>query len=179
MISQRSLWTLQISIHSWRRMKWLRKDTTKCIDTILNQISYYIASNYITFHSYLTPMQRTIYDSRTFPEIIRQIPENAIVIFDRGYNSLENINMLEGRKYIGSLTLSDHPDLVDLPVKDDSFIEYEKNVYGKNHRIIVYHSSRLQKMREISFMKNFNKVYMKTKKIIESGGYDSIERSRI
>ncbi len=145
----------------------------------LNQISYYIASNYdyipLLFNSYAG----NIHDSRTFPEIIRQIPENAIVIFDRGYNSLENINILEGRKYIGSLKLYDHPDLVDLPINDDSFIEYEKNVYGKNHRIIVYHNSRLQKMREISFMKKFNKVYMKTMKIIESGDYDSIERARI
>jgi len=145
----------------------------------LNQISYYIASNYDYIPLFFNSYAGNIHESRTFPEIIRQIPENAIVIFDRGYNSLENINMLEGRKYIGSLTLSDHPDLVDLPIKDDSFIEYEKNVYGKNHRIIVYHSSRLQKMREISFMKNFNKVYMKTKKIIESGDYDSIERARI
>ncbi len=61
----------------------------------LNQISYYIAPNYdyipLLFNSYAG----NIHDSRTFPEIIRQIPENTIVIFDSGYNSLENINMLE------------------------------------------------------------------------------------
>ena len=84
--------------------------------------------------------------------MIRQMPEDALIIFDRGYNSEENVNLLKNRRYIGALTLSDHMDLVDLPVDMDSFMETERKVYGKNHRIIVYRSSKLQDRRIRSFM---------------------------
>ena len=70
--------------------------------------------------------------------------------------------------------LSDHSDLLDLPVGEDSFIETEKTVYGRKHRIILYHSSKLQRKRIISFMKKFRNVYIRTRNIIESGDSDSM-----
>ena len=110
----------------------------------LNQVSYYIASNYDYIPLFWNSYAGNVHDSRTFPEMIRQMPEDALIIFDRGYNSGENVKLLKNRRYIGALTLSDHMDLVDLPVDMDSFMEAEKKVYGKNHRIIVYRSSKLQ-----------------------------------
>ncbi|MEM3290959.1 MAG: hypothetical protein QW046_05530 [Candidatus Micrarchaeaceae archaeon] len=73
----------------------------------------------------------------------KQIPEDSIIIFDRGCNSAENVKILQGRKYIGAPILSDHRDLLDLTVDRDSFTETHRTVYGSNHRIIVYHSSKL------------------------------------
>ena len=92
----------------------------------------------------------------------------------RGYNSADNVRLIENRKYIGALVLSDHSDLLDLPVGEDSFIETEKTVYGRKHRIILYHSSKLQRKRIISFMKKFRNVYIRTRNIIESGDSDSM-----
>ena len=55
----------------------------------------------------------------------RQMPENASVIFDCGYNSAENAKLLGNRKYIGSLVMSDRADPGDLQVGIDSFMETE------------------------------------------------------
>ena len=144
----------------------------------LNQVSYYIASNYDYIPLFWDSYAGNIHDSQTFPEMLKQIPEDATVIFDRGYNSRDNINLLHDRRYIGALILSDHRDLVDIPVDMDSFVETEKFVYGGKHRIIVYHSSKLQRKRIKSFMKRFRRVYLKTRRIIESGDSDAIEKAR-
>ncbi|MEM3191990.1 MAG: hypothetical protein QW292_07870 [Candidatus Parvarchaeota archaeon] len=85
----------------------------------------------------------------------KQIPEDSIIIFGRGYNSAENVKILQDRKYIGVLILSDHRELLDLTVDRDSFTETHRAVYGSNHRIIVYHSSKLQRKRISSFMNVF------------------------
>jgi transposase len=66
---------------------------------------------------------------------------------------------------------------MDLPLGRDSFTETMKNVYGRDHRIIVYHSSKLEKKRITAFMKRFRKVYMKVRKIMESGDSDSMEKA--
>ncbi|MCL4451650.1 MAG: hypothetical protein M1327_03375 [Candidatus Thermoplasmatota archaeon] len=71
-------------------------------------------------------------DSKTFPDIVKQIPENSIIIFDSGYNSAENVRLIENRKCIGTIVLSYHTVLLDLPVVEGSFIETEKTVYGRN-----------------------------------------------
>ncbi|MCL5802519.1 MAG: transposase, partial [Candidatus Thermoplasmatota archaeon] len=145
----------------------------------LNQISYYIAANYDYIPLFWNSYAGNLHDSRTFPEMIGKIPEDALVIFDRGYNSGYNVKLLGQRKYIGALTLSDHMDLVDLPIGLDSFIDTHKHVYGKNHRIILYPSSKLQKRRVRSFMKALGKVYMKVKRTIDSGDSDAMDKARI
>ena len=144
----------------------------------LNQISYYIAAN----HDYI-PFAGDSYagnvpDAKTFDVIAGSTPEDAILIFDRGYNSTLNIGKIWKRKYLGALIQSDHKDLMDLPLGRDSFTETMKNVYGRDHRIIVYHSSKLEKKRITAFMKRFRKVYMKVRKIMESGDSDSMEKAR-
>ena len=143
----------------------------------LNQISYYIAANYDYIPLFWNAYAGNVHDSKTFPDMVRQIPEDSIIIFDRGYNSADNVRLIENRKYIGALVLSDHSDLLDLPVGEDSFIETEKTVYGRKHRIILYHSSKLQRKRIISFMKKFRKAYIRTRNMVESGDSDSMERA--
>ena len=145
----------------------------------LNQISYYIAANYDYVPLYGDSYPGNMSDSKTFNMIIENIPENAMLIFDRGYNSGNNIDLIQNRKYIGALIQSDHKDLMSLPLEKDSFIETRKNVYGRDHRIIIYHNSKLQKKRIIAFMKRFSRVYENVRKIVESGDSDAMEKARL
>ena len=69
----------------------------------LNQISYYIGANYDYIPLFWNSYAGNVHDSRTFPEMIRQMPEDALIIFDKGYNSQENVNLLGNRRYIGAL----------------------------------------------------------------------------
>jgi hypothetical protein len=62
-------------------------------------------------------------------------------------------------------------------VNPDSYIELTRNLYGKEHRIVLYHSSSLERGKKEKFMKKMNKVIFKVKKIIDSDNYDSLERA--
>ena len=144
----------------------------------LNQIAYYMEANedYIPFYGDSYPGNEP--DANTFPMIVENLSPDATVIFDRGYNSEYNVNLLHERGYIGALIQSDHPDLMAIPLEKDSFIETSKKVYGKTHRIIVYHSGKLEKKQIIGFMKRFRKTYAGAKKIMQSGDSDAMERAR-
>ena len=145
----------------------------------LNQISYYIAANYDYIPLYGESYAGNVHDSRTFESIISNMPENSTLIFDRVYNSKSNIDLISGRRYIGALKQSDHHGIMKLKVERDSHIELTKNVYGRDHRIILYHSSSLEKRRREKFMKRMEGVILKAKKIMESGDSDSMEKARI
>jgi transposase len=145
----------------------------------LNQISYYIAANYDYIPLYGESYAGNVHDSRTFESIISNMPENSTLIFDRGYNSKSNIDLISGRRYIGALKQSDHHGIMKLKVERDSHIELTKNVYGRDHRIILYHSSSLERRRREKFMKRMERVILKAKKIMESGDSDSMEKARI
>lgn len=144
----------------------------------LNQVSYYLAANedYIPFYGDSYP--GNIHNSSTFKWIVGNIPESSRVIFDRGYNSESNVKLLREREYIGALVQSDHMDLMRLPVGKDSFTETSKHVYGKDHRIIVYHSSKLEKKQILRFMKKFSRAYAKVRSIMESGDSDALQRAQ-
>lgn len=60
----------------------------------------------------------------------------------------------------------------------DSFIETVKTVYEFEHRIIVHHSSNLEKRRIMSFMERFRTVYRKVRSIMESGDSDAIAKTK-
>ena len=145
----------------------------------LNQISYYIGANYDYIPLFWNSYAGNIHDSRTFPEMIGQISEDSLIIFDRGYNSKSNIDLMGKRRYIGALKQSDHHDIMKVEVEKDSYIEMKKNVYGKDHRIILYHSSSLEIRKRETFMKRMEKVILKTKKIMDSGDSDSMDKARI
>ncbi|MCL4311324.1 MAG: transposase [Candidatus Thermoplasmatota archaeon] len=145
----------------------------------LNQVSYYIASSYDYIPLYFESYAGNIHDSKTFESIIGNIPVNSTLIFDRGYNSKNNIDLISDRKYIGALKQSDHHDIMELDVGKDSYIELLRNVYGKDHRIILYHSQSLEKRKKLQFMKRIEKVMSRVKRIIDTGDSDSMEKARI
>ena len=80
---------------------------------------------------------------------------------------------------MGALKQSDHHDIMKLEVGKDSHIELMRNVYGKDHRIILYHSPSLERRKRESFMKRMGKVILTVKKIIDSGNSDAIDKARI
>jgi hypothetical protein len=145
----------------------------------LNQVSYYIAASYDYIPMDGDSYPGNVHDSRTFSMIVERLPKDATLIFDRGYNSTDNIKMLSGRKYLGSLIQSDHMALMNYPLERDSFFETYRTVYGEYHRIVVYHSSRLERKRVKSFMKEFRTVYGRVKEIVGRGDSDSLEKARL
>ena len=145
----------------------------------LNQVSYYIGANYDYIPLFWNSYAGNMHDSRTFPKMIGQISEDSVIIFDRGYNSKSNIDLMGKRRYIGALKQSDHHDIMKVEVEKDSYIEMKKNVYGKDHRIILYHSSSLEIRKRETFMKRMEKVILKTKKIMDSGNSVSMDKPRI
>ena len=144
----------------------------------LNQVSYYIAANYDYIPLYGESYAGNMHDSKTFESIIGNIPDNSTLIFDRGYNSKSNIDLICNRRYIGALKQSDYHDIMKLHVNPDSYIDLYRNAYGREHRIILYHSSSLERRKREAFMKKMGKVILKVKKIIDSGNYDSLDKAR-
>ena len=144
----------------------------------LNQVSYYIAANYDYIPLYGESYAGNMHDSKTFESIIGNIPDNSTLIFDRGYNSKSNIDLICNRKYIGALKQSDYHDIMKVHVNPDSYIEFSRNAYGREHRIVLYHSSSLERRKKESFMKNMGKVILKVRKIIDSGNSDSLDKAR-
>jgi transposase len=145
----------------------------------LNQVSYYIASSYDYIPLYFESYAGNVHDSKTFESITGNIPVDSTLIFDRGYNSKANIDLISNRRYIGALKQSDHHDIMELSVENDSHIELSRNVYGREHRIILYHSQSLEKRRRAKFMKRMEKVMARVKKIIDSGDSDSMDKARL
>jgi hypothetical protein len=87
--------------------------------------------------------------------------------------------MLCGRKYLGPLIQSDHMDLMNYPLERDSFFETHRTVYGEFHRIIIYHSSKLERKRVRTLLRELRTVYTKAKDIVERRDSDSLEKARL
>ncbi|WP_337861138.1 transposase [Ferroplasma sp.] len=120
-----------------------------------------------------------MYDSKIFANIIENIPKDLTLIFDRGYNSKNNIDLIRDRKYIGSIKSSDYYSIMMIPVKENSYVDIIKNVYWKGHKIILYHSRALEIRRKNKFMKKLGNAIIKAKKTMHSGNYDVLEETRI
>jgi transposase len=144
----------------------------------LNQISYYIGANedYIPFYGDSYP--GNVPDANTFPMIVENIPPNSTVIFGRGYNSEKNVKLLGERKYIGALIQSDHRDVLSMVKERESIAETSRVVYGKEHRIIVYHSSSLERKQVRRFMNKFRESYSRVRKIVQSGDHDALQKAQ-
>ena len=63
-------------------------------------------------------------------------------------------------------------------VNADLYIELSRNANGKEHRIVLYRSSSLERRKRESFMKKMGKIILKVKKIIDSGNSDSMAKAR-
>jgi transposase len=144
----------------------------------LNQVSYYIASNleYIPFYGESYP--GNVHDSGTFDMIISNVPEDAIVIMDRGYNSSHNISLMHRRKYIGSLRPSDNTDLMDIPLREYSngYYETTKFTLGREHRIVIYYSNSLRDKQMRYLEDKMSRIIKRCQNILEKGNYDAYDR---
>mgnify|MGYP001626220844 CR=1 FL=1 len=144
----------------------------------LNQVSYYIASNLEYIPLYGESYPGNIHDSSTFDMIIRNVPENAIVIMDKGYNSSHNISLMDNRKYIGSLKPSDNTDLIDIPLSEytDGYYETSKFTLGREHRIVIYYSNTLRDKQMRNLEDRMSRIIRKCQNILEKGNYDAYDR---
>ena len=106
-----------------------RKGHSKNYRYDLNQVSYYIAANYDYIPLYGESYPGNVHDSKTFETIIGNIPDDSTLIFDRGYNSKSNIDLINNRRYIDALKQSDQHDIMKLEVERDSYIDLTRNVY--------------------------------------------------
>ncbi len=144
----------------------------------LNQVSYYIAANfdYVPFYGESYP--GNVFDGNTFKMIIANIPDWAIIIFDAGYDSAENIELIIDKKYIGSLRPSDNIDLLDIPVEqyENGYYETRKFTLGREHRIIIYFSEKRKIKEEKSLLKKIRKVMDKAQGILSSGLSNKYEK---
>lgn len=83
---------------------------------------------------------------------------DTTLIFDKGNNSLANIELLDdlGFRFIGSVKLDEHRDLAEISNRDDRFMpcqspeltdfkafETTQKIYGKNRRIVVAYNQEL------------------------------------
>jgi len=110
-------------------------------------------------------------DARQFPvmchsfaefisELTGKRPEETqtTLIFDKGNNSLNNVELLDKLKFrfIGSVKLDEHRDLAQISNSDDRFrvcqspelagikaFEKNKNIYGKNRRVVITYNQEL------------------------------------
>ncbi|MEM3192836.1 MAG: hypothetical protein QW292_12300 [Candidatus Parvarchaeota archaeon] len=98
----------------------------------LNEISYYITCNYGYVPYSGDSYAGNIPGPKTFSVIVENTPENAILIYDRGYNSEKNVDLIQDRRYIIALTQSDYRDFMALPFGKKSFIEAEKTCMGES-----------------------------------------------
>lgn len=73
--------------------------------------------------------------------IVEITSKDNIMIFSRGHNSKDNIDLIQERRYPGSMVQFDNRDLVAMSLERDSFMESSESVYGRVHRIVVYHTT--------------------------------------
>lgn len=66
-----------------------------------------------------------------------------------------------------------------LHVENNSHIELANNVYWREHRIILYHSSSLEKRKREMFMKRMENIIKSVKKIMDTEDSDAMEKARI
>jgi transposase len=101
--------------------------------------------------------------------IVGQVEEITLV-FDKGNNSPKGMDILKEKKlgYVGTLSIYSHPDLIKIPYKKYHQIELtggkkilvhrtEKELWGKEHRIIIKRSEKLKDGQTRGFLKEIDK----------------------
>src|SRR3972149_5112813 len=94
------------------------------------------------------------------------------ISFDKGNNSKENIKLISGNEYVGSLVPSNYPDLTSIKLdeyrkRDKEFRVYEcpKEVFGIEHKIFIVYNEGLRLKQKNSFLRHKGKVI----KLLEEG----------
>ena len=117
-----------------------------------------------------------VHDVRTMPYVLTRLAQrlkhlhpNAgrlTLVFDRGYNSKDNLTAIskEGLFVVGALVISQHKDLLRLPVRTAPLVEglhvirTEKIVYGQKVTVLVTHSEKLERKQHFTFTAAVHKL---------------------
>ena len=159
---------------------------------------------------YGIPLYHQIYrgnchDTKTFYEIILELlttlkeklklSKDLILIIDKGNNSEQNFTKLQNKiEWIGSLPLSNHKDLVDIPLNEYegkfgsfSFYSLHRNVFGIDLKLVLTFTDSLYRKQKHSFYNSIEKFkikiqnkwseYKKTPRQVPSGIKTLLEQS--
>jgi len=132
------------------------------------------------------PLYHVVYsgnshDSKTFHQAITellftlkeclQLSKDLILIIDKGNNSKENFEKLEGQlEFIGSLSVYDYNDLADLPLcgyteyfQSKKYCTMHKEVHGREFKLVLTFDEKLYRKNEHSFYNSTEKFKAKVK----------------
>ena len=151
---------------------------------------------------YGIPLYHQIYrgnchDSKTFYEVILELlstlkeklklSKDLLLIIDKGNNSEQNFKMLQNKiEWIGSLPLSNHKDLVDIPLNEYTgkfasfaFYSVHRNVFDQDLKLCLTFTDSLYRKQKHSFYNSIEKFktqiqnkwseYKKTPRQVPSG----------
>ena len=149
--------------------------------------------------------QANRHDSKLFSNVLSDLvisikklcnkDSDFVLVMDKGNNSKENFNKMNENviSWIGSLQVSHHKDLKQLPLseynnyKETKFYRTNKNIFGIDCTIIITFNKDTQKKQEYTFLRNINKLketiekkissYKKIHTIIPKGIIDTITKS--
>jgi len=133
---------------------------------------------FIPIFSYIYQGNRN--DVSIFPEYLEKMlqrlksivgqVEEITLVFDKGNNSPKGMEILKEKKvgYVGTLSIHSHSDLIKIPYKKYHQIELaggkkilvhrtEKELWGKEHRIIIKRSEKLKEGQTRGFLKEIEK----------------------
>lgn len=139
----------------------------------------------LTTKDFLLPLLSHVYkghknDVSIFPDYLRMMLkrlksiisqiEDVTLVFDKGNNSKEAIDILEKENlgYVGSLSIYSYKDLIDVPYSMYHEVELstgrkvltyrtKKVLWGKEHTILVKKSEKLKEGQTRGFLKEINK----------------------
>ena len=135
---------------------------------------------------YGIPLYHVVYsgnshDSKTFHQAITellftlkeclQLSKDFILIIDKGNNSKENFEKMEGQlEFIGSLSVYDYNDLANLPLsqyteyfQSKKYCTMLKEIYGKKFKLLLTFDEKLYRKNEHSFYRSAEKFKAKVK----------------
>ena len=126
------------------------------------------------------------HDSKQFPKMLKNFNHfiekisgkkkniNTTLIFDKGNNSPDNIELLDNQKlhFVGSVKLSEHDSLASIPNSDNRFehikeipgtkaFRVEKEVFGKKRTIVVTYNENLFQLQLRTLQNDMNKATSK------------------
>ena len=87
------------------------------------------------------------------------------IAFDKGNNSLKNMQVISGHEYVGSLSPSNYPELTKIPLaeytrnyKGFRVYEGETEVFGGKHKICITYNEALEHKQRTGFLKHMKTV---------------------
>ena len=128
-------------------------------------------------------------DASLFPTAIHKLvaryqevsgkTESLVMIFDKGNNSKDNFDILKGQAipidFVGTLTPSQHPDLLRIPVDryTESFGQFRihrtsKKVFGEKRSIVLTYHPATAKRQERIFEFQMARIMKETKAFFET-----------